>query len=289
MIEVLDISKSFNGLRAVEHVSFSVDQGEIFGFLGPNGAGKTTTIRMMIGLLRPSEGEILIDGLQVQQDRKMVHTRIGVVPELPNLYGKWTVEENLALFADLYGAPRIRVTEVMGLLQLGDKAGQKAAALSKGWKQRVLIGRALLHRPKILFLDEPTSGLDPNTVGLIHGLIRQLRADGMTIVMTTHDMREADALSDRVGIMHKGVLAALDTPQRLKEQYGRAEVVVEYRVDSGSDLAEDGIRKVVLPLGDKDTAGFLYEVMSQNMLVSVHSQEATLADVFARLTGSELS
>ncbi|MDF2927319.1 MAG: multidrug transporter ATPase [Paenibacillaceae bacterium] len=282
MIEVKGVSKSFNRFTAVDDVHFSVREGEIFGFLGPNGAGKTTTIRMMIGLLRPTAGDIWIDGLHVQRERKQVHQRIGVVLELPNLYDKWPVRENLSFFADLYGVTRKRVEETMESLQLTDKAVQKVNALSKGWKQRVLIARALLHNPRILFLDEPTSGLDPNTAQFVHHFLRELKARGVTIVITTHDMREADSLSDRVGIMHKGRLAALDSPQRLKERHGRDEVVVEYLLDGET-------RKVAMPLRDKETAGFVYEVMSQNMLVSVHSQEANLADVFARLTGSELS
>ncbi|RSK25865.1 ABC transporter ATP-binding protein [Bacillus sp. HMF5848] len=282
MIEVKHVMKQFKGKQAVRNVSFTIEQGEIFGFLGPNGAGKTTTSRMMIGLLKPSEGEVWIDGLNVQTDTKKVHERIGVVFELPNLYSKWTVLANLQFFAKLYNVPHDKINEVMASLQLTDRANQKVGSLSKGWKQRVLIARALLHNPKILFLDEPTSGLDPNTARLIRDYIYSLKCQGTTIVMTTHDMNEADELSDRVGIMHKGCLVALDTPQRLKEKFGEDTMVVEYRDD-------EGVKKEKLPLYSEETTEFLYKKMKDEVVISVHSQEATLADVFAKLTGSELS
>lgn len=282
MIEVQGVSKVFKETKAVDQVNFTVNQGEIFGFLGPNGAGKTTTSRMMIGLLKPTEGQIWLDGLNVQKDTKKVHERIGVVFELPNLYDKWSIFDNLTFFAELYNVPLQRVHDVMESLQLQDKEKIKVNSLSKGWKQRVLIARALLHQPKILFLDEPTSGLDPNTATLIRNYIYSLKEHGSTIVMTTHDMIEADELSDRIGIMHKGRLVALDSPQKLKEQFGEDNILVEYKEN-------DLLQMHTLPLYSQESAAFLYQKMNSGLLVSVHSQEATLADVFARLTGSELS
>ncbi|WP_174729170.1 ABC transporter ATP-binding protein [Mesobacillus harenae] len=282
MIDVRNVSKVFKDSIAVDQINFKVNEGEIFGFLGPNGAGKTTTIRMMIGLLKPSKGEIWIDQLNIQSNTKKVHERIGVVFELPNLYLKWSIRDNLVFFADLYKVPLKQVENIMESLHLDNKAEQKVHSLSKGWKQRVLIARALLHQPKILFLDEPTSGLDPNTATLIRKYIHSLKLQGTTIVLTTHDMNEADQLSDRVGIMYQGKLVALDSPQKIKERYGKDEVVVEYK--ENNDLV-----KVILPLNTPETAAFLYEKMYAGSIINLHSQEATLADVFARLTGSELS
>lgn len=283
MIEVKNVSKIYKGtIPVVKDVSFSIKEGEIFGFLGPNGAGKTTTIRMMIGLLKTTEGEIWINNWNVHKDMKKVHGQIGVVFELPNLYLKWTIQDNLKFFADLYNVPSNQINEVMESLQLIDKANVKVSSLSKGWKQRVLIARALLHKPKILFLDEPTSGLDPNTATLIRKFIHSLKLQGTTVVLTTHDMNEADELSDRVGIMHNGRLIALDTPEKLKNQYGIKEIVIEY-------IENEKVLNTTLPLNTVETATFLYEKMNASHIVSVHSQEATLADVFAQLTGSELS
>jgi len=283
MIEVKNVSKIYKGTKAVvKDVSFSINEGEIFGFLGPNGAGKTTTIRMMIGLLKTTEGEIWVNNLNVHKDTKKVHEHIGVVFELPNLYLKWTVHDNLKFFADLYKVPFEQINEIMESLQLKEKANIIVNSLSKGWKQRVLIARALLHKPRILFLDEPTSGLDPNTATLIRKYIRSLKLQGTTVVLTTHDMNEAEELSDRVGIMYNGKLVALDTPEILKNQYGKKEIVIEY-------IENKEVLKTTLPLNTSETATILYEKMNAGNIVSLHTQEATLADVFAELTGSELS
>lgn len=282
MIEVKNVSKNYKETRAVNRINFKVNEGEIFGFLGPNGAGKTTTIRMMIGLLKPNEGEIWIDHLNIQKETKKIHQRIGVVFEQPNLYLKWSILDNLKFFARLYDVSLKQVNHVMESLHLHDKAAVKVNSLSKGWKQRVLIARALLHQPKVLFLDEPTSGLDPNTATLIRQYIYALKLQGTTVVITTHDMNEADELSDRVGIMHRGELVALDTPQKLKEQHGESSIIVEYEHNNE-------VVKTTLPINSKKTAAFLYETMNDGNIISVHSQEATLAGVFSELTGSELS
>lgn len=281
MIEVKNVSKLFKNTKAVDDVSFTVNEGEVFGFLGPNGAGKTTTSRMMIGLLQPTNGEIWIDNLNVQKDLKKVHERIGVVFELPNLYMKWTIYANLKFFAQLYRVPNVQINSVLESLQLIDKANIKVGSLSKGWKQRVLIARALLHQPKILFLDEPTSGLDPNTATLIRNYIRSLKRQGTTIILTTHDMYEADELSDRVGIMHKGKLVALDSPPKLKQQYGEDNLSIVFSENNS-------VKEVTLPLFSQETAAFLYEKMNNGQVKSIHSKEASLATVFAKLTGSEL-
>jgi len=282
LIEVRNISKEFKGKPVVKDVNFSVKSGEIFALLGPNGAGKTTTIRMMIGLLKPTKGQIWMDGLHVEENPKKIHDRIGVVFELPNLYVRWSIHNNLTFFANLYNVKKQRIDEVMESLQLIDKMSLKVETLSKGWKQRVLIARALLHKPKILFLDEPTSGLDPNTATLIRQYLLSLKREGTTVVITTHDMNEADQLSDKVGIMYNGSLVALDTPHRLKERFGKEELLVRYNRNGEEVL-------VRMALNTKETADFLAEKLVAKEIISIHSQEATLADVFAKLTGSELS
>jgi ABC-2 type transport system ATP-binding protein len=259
-----------------------VDKGEVFGFLGPNGAGKTTTMRMMTGLLQSTSGEILINGMNISRHKKEIHAQIGVVFELPNLYMRCSIRDNLELFADLYKVAPSRVNEVMETLQLLDKEKAKVSSLSKGWKQRVLIARALLHKPQVLFLDEPTSGLDPNSASLIRNHIKRIKEEGTTIVLTTHDMHEAEELSDRVGIMHAGVLVALDEPHRLKTIYGKPEIEIKYQQD----------REMVMKswsIAEESTKDHIYQLMSNHPIISMHSKEASLADVFAALTGSELS
>lgn len=282
MIQLTEVSKFYQERCAVDRITFAVEKGEVFGFLGPNGAGKTTTMRMMTGLLQSTSGEILVNGMNILCHKKEIHAQIGVVFELPNLYMRCSIRDNLELFADLYRVAASRVNEVMEILQLIDKEKDKVSSLSKGWKQRVLIARALLHKPQVLFLDEPTSGLDPNSASLIRNHIKKIQDEGTTIVLTTHDMHEAEELSDRVGIMHAGALVALDEPHRLKNMYGKPEIEVKYQQD-GEVIMKSW------PIAEASTKDHIYQLMSNHQMISVHSKEASLADVFAALTGSELS
>lgn len=218
-IEVIDLTRDYNGLRAVDEINFVVDQGEIFGFLGPNGAGKTTTIRMLTGQLRPTGGSARVLGWDVVTQRQQLKPQIGVVFESQNLYERLTGRENLNFYARLYRVDKSRVDLVLDQVGLVQRSEGKVNTYSNGMKQRLLIARALLHEPEVLFLDEPTRGLDPNIARDIRQIISGLARSGMTIFLTTHYMEEADQLSDRVAIIDQGRIAALDTPAFLKVQY----------------------------------------------------------------------
>ena len=219
-ITTKNLSKKFGDLTAVDHISFSVDSGEIFGFLGPNGAGKTTTIRMLTGQILPSSGQGTVAGFDIISERDKLKPRIGVIFEFQNLYERLSAKDNLNFMRLLYGVDRNSVEKVLELVGLKDRANEKLKNYSNGMKQRLLIARALLHDPEILFMDEPTRGLDPVIANQIRQLISQLAQDGRTIFLTTHYMEEADRLCDRVAIINHGRIVALDDPQKLKQNYG---------------------------------------------------------------------
>ncbi|MFN2213904.1 MAG: ABC transporter ATP-binding protein [Anaerolineales bacterium] len=218
-IEVSNLTRNYNGLCAVDGISFDVNQGEIFGYLGPNGAGKTTTIRMLTGQLRPTSGSARVMGCDVVADREALKPQIGVVFDSQNLYERMSARDNLNFYARLYRVDKARVDQVLEQTGLSRRSQEKISSYSNGMKQRLLIGRALLHEPQVLFLDEPTRGLDPNIARDIRQIVVELAQGGMTIFLTTHYMEEADQLSGRVGIIDQGKIVALDTPERLKNQY----------------------------------------------------------------------
>ena len=222
-IEVRGLTRDYNGLRAVDGVSFTVQPGEIFGFLGPNGAGKTTTIRVLTGQLRPTSGTALVAGCDVVTQRQELKPQIGVVFEYQNIYERLSARDNLRFAARLYGVKKERVEQVLAQVGLYDRARDKTKKYSNGMKQRLLIARALLHEPRVLFLDEPTRGLDPNVARDIRAIVDGLSNQGVTVFLTTHYMEEADQLSDRVAIIDQGRISALDTPERLKAEYGEDE------------------------------------------------------------------
>lgn len=226
-IEVQTLTRDYNGVRAVDQITFEVMAGEIFGFLGPNGAGKTTTIKMLTGQLRPTSGRASICGYDVVTQRQQIKPAIGVVFEYQNIYERMTAVENLRFSARLYGVNGQRVSEMLRLVGLDDQARKKTAKFSNGMKQRLLIARALLHRPQVLFLDEPTRGLDPGVARDIRAIIQGLKAQGVTVFLTTHYMEEADRLCDRVAVLHNGRIAALDTPQNLKHNIGQENATLE--------------------------------------------------------------
>ena len=215
-----NLTKKFGKLSAVDNISFSVNSGEVFGFLGPNGAGKTTTIRMLTGQLLPSSGQAEVAGYDIQSEQEQLKPRIGVVFEFQNLYQRISARDNLNFMRQLYGVDRYRVDQVLELVGLHDRANEKLKSYSNGMKQRLLIARALLHEPEILFMDEPTVGLDPVIALEIRNLISQLSQDGRTIFLTTHYMEEADRLCDQVAIINHGRIIAFDNPEQLKQKYG---------------------------------------------------------------------
>ena len=219
-IETRDLTRDFRArgtvLRAVDRISFTVSPGEVFGFLGPNGAGKTTTIKMLTGQLRPSAGQAWVAGRDVVAERQALKPEIGVVFDSQNLYQRSTARENLAFYARLYGAPRSRVDAVLDLVGLKKRGRQKVKSFSNGMKQRLVIARALLHEPQVLFMDEPTRGLDAHVARGIRSLLAGLSEQGTTVFLTTHYMEEADQLCHRVAIVDLGQIVALDTPERLK-------------------------------------------------------------------------
>lgn len=223
-VEADNLTKSFGGFMAVDHVSFSVKRGEIFGLLGPNGAGKTTIIRMLCTLLLPTEGTAKVMGSDVVKEADEVRQRIGVVTEKLIMYDRLTPMENLKVFGKLYDVPsetlEKQIEELLKLVDLWNWRNNRVSDFSSGMRQRLNIVRALLQEPEILFLDEPTLGLDPTTAHNIRRFIQQTNKNGVTVFLTTHYMDEADQLSARIGIIDQGKIIAIDTPKNLKESVG---------------------------------------------------------------------
>ncbi len=234
MIETRRLSRRFGGLLAVDRLDIEVKRGECLGFLGPNGAGKTTTVRMLCGLLAPSSGGAVVAGFDVVADAQEVRRRVGLLTETPGMYDRLSARRNLSLFAALHGVSDIdaRVQKYLEMLDLWDRRDDPVGSFSKGMRQKLAIGRALIHEPPILFLDEPTSGLDPEAARRIRTLIGELKAAGRTLFVCTHNLTEAEQLCDRVALFRSRLLA-VDTPPGLRERtYGRE---VEIRLQGATD------------------------------------------------------
>ena len=265
-------------MRAVDGISLTARSGEILGLLGHNGAGKTTTIRMLTGRARPTGGRARVAGYDVVEQRERMKPLINLVFEEQNLYERLTGRENLQLFAELYDVPRARVDELLTAVRLSEAARRKVKTYSSGMKQRLLVARALLNEPRVLFLDEPTRGLDPTSAREVRAMVREQAARGTTVFLTTHYMEEADELCDRVAFLSAGKIVALDTPRELKLRYGERTALVLL----------DSREEVRLRLDDPADAARLEEWMAEGRVLTVHSQEGTLEDVFVNLAGRPL-
>lgn len=233
------LTRVFGENLAVNQLSLSVERGEVFGLLGPNGAGKTTTVRMLAALLAPTSGQAWVAGCQVGQDDQGIRQKIGLLPEAPGLYDALTAEQNLAFYCEMYGVENKsqRIQRYLELLGLWHRRYEPVGTFSKGMRQKLAIARALLHEPEVLFLDEPTSGLDPQASRLVRDFISELKGEGRTIILTTHNLEEADRLCDRVAVI-SGHLLALDAPKELRRKlFGRK--VVFHLADATQQLASE--------------------------------------------------
>ncbi len=278
ILQMEGVHKSFSGKPALQGLSFQVNEGEIFGFLGPSGAGKTTTIKILTRQLLADSGDISLFGQALKSLPQSMYDRIGVLSDNSGLYERLSVYDNLALFADLSGTPHAEIDialETVGLLEDKKKA---AKALSRGMKQRLMLVRAVLHKPRLLFLDEPTAALDPGTAQQIHKMLRALNQEGTTIFLTTHNMEEADKLCDRVAFLNHGGIVACDAPEALKFAYARDEIIARTRGGKSLRLPKtaDGLRG-------------LADQLSSDALLTLHSQEPNLEEIFLQLTGRELA
>ena len=280
-IEVADLHVSYGELHAVRGVGFAVQPGEILGFLGPNGAGKSTTLKVLTGLLRPGSGVARVLGMDVAGQRSAVQARIGVCFEEKNLYLDMSAENNLRFHARLFGIRRLDAAALLRKVGLFERGTDRVETFSKGMRQRLMLARALVNQPDVLFLDEPTDGLDPVSSKAVREIVRQEAARGAAVLLTTHDMAEADELSDRVAFINEGTLYAVDTPESLKLEHGRRTVKVRRR--QGEEVSEEHIE-----LGADGFADRLAEAASAPGLLTIHTEEATLEDIFVQMTGRGL-
>jgi ABC-2 type transport system ATP-binding protein len=278
MIEVEHLARNYGDVHAVDDISFSVAEGEIFGLLGHNGAGKTTTIRMLTGRTRPTRGRARLLGYDVLTDFDRIKPDINLVFDDQNLYERLSGRDNLLLFAELYRQPAARADELLKLVDLTEAAKRRVKAYSSGMKQRLLVARALINQPRVLFLDEPTKGLDPASARQLRDIVVRLSKDGTTVFLTTHYMEEADELCHRVAFLSHGKIVALDTPRELKLRQGRRTATVL--------LASREERTV--RLDNEEDAAQLAGWMTRGEVLTVHSHEGTLADVFIALAGRPL-
>jgi len=309
-IKAANLTKKFGDLAAVDHISFDVKKGEIFGFLGPNGAGKTTTIRMLCTLSRPTEGSATVAGYDIVKEDSKVREHIGLVSEKMIMYDLLTAKENLKLFGKLYNIPNDlldkRIHEVLSLVEMEKWANHQIGTFSTGMKQRINVVRGLLNRPEILFLDEPTLGLDPQSTSEIREIIRRINIENKTtIILTTHMMVEADMLCNRVGIIDHGKIVASDTPMNLKRMISKiGTTVVELDILNltnnmvaliqslkcvKSVVMRDSTRIKVQAKGD-DAFNDIIDTVRQNngKISSIINLEPTLEDVFLHITGHEV-
>lgn len=276
MIRIESISKSYGKVKAVDSLSFEIKKGEIFGLLGPNGAGKTTTVKILTTLTKPDKGACYIDEIDIIQNPIEIKKIIGVVPQENNLERELTVYENLLIYGMLHKVKNLksRIDEVLSAMGLQDKKNSVVSTLSGGLQRRTLLARALLPQPKVLFLDEPSIGLDPHIRRELWQIIRKIKSEGRTVLLTTHYIEEAETLCDRVGILSHGKLIALGTPSEIKKDVG--EYVVEFTDKDG--------RLVSQICHSREQA---YEIAKQRSN-GVMIRKSNLEDVFVKLTGERI-
>jgi ABC-2 type transport system ATP-binding protein len=237
MITTENLTKRFNTTLAVDQLNLQVSEGEVFGFLGPNGAGKTTTVRMLTSLIGPTSGSAIVNGYHLGQQDTEIRRTVGILTETPGMYDNLSAFFNLEIYANLYEVkdPKGQVEKYLRMLGLWERRQDEAGTFSKGMKQKLAIARALLHEPRILFLDEPTAALDPEAAHLVHDFILEVKKEGRTIFLCTHNLDEADRLCDRIGVF-KTHLLVVDTPANLRSQlYGRS--VVFHLVQANETMA----------------------------------------------------
>ncbi|RLB02153.1 MAG: multidrug ABC transporter ATP-binding protein [Deltaproteobacteria bacterium] len=263
MIETFNLTKKFDDLTAVEDLCIQVNKGEILGFLGPNGAGKTTTIRMLAGIIAPTEGYALVKGIRTDEEVEKLHEIVGLLTETPGFYGRLSARENLLYFARFYDIDAdSQVDKYLQKMGLWERRNDKVGTFSKGMKQRLALARCLIHEPEVLFLDEPTSGLDPESAKEVRELIMKLRKEGRTIFLSTHNLEEAELLCDRIAVFRTR-LVVIDTPRNLKQRLFQRQVIVELEradqriisavksLDFVLDVKKDG-RQLTIELRDFD-------------------------------------
>lgn len=280
MISVQNLNFSYTKKPFIENTSFEVQSGEIFGFLGPSGAGKSTLQKVLTGLLSGFQGTVVVNGQTVGRHTQRFYESIGVDFEFPSLYEKLTARENLRFFASLYPKRRDADALLSGVGLLGD-ADKRVSDFSKGMKSRLNFIKALQHDPKVLFLDEPTSGLDPSNARILKDLILKEKAEGKTIILTTHNMYDATELCDRVAFIVDGKIRALDTPRNLIMRRGASTIRYAY-LEGGKEVSRE------VPLRKTAEDETLLRLIRENRIASIHSGEPTLNDIFVELTGRQL-
>ncbi|MCK4733946.1 MAG: ATP-binding cassette domain-containing protein [Methanophagales archaeon] len=305
VIQASDLTKFYGEILAVDHVNFEVKKGEIFGFLGPNGAGKTTTIRILTGLSKPTTGTARVLGLDINSESAEARKYIGVVPELSNLYDELSAIDNLLFVAQLYGIPRnqrrTRAEELLKTFGLYERKDSLFRTFSRGMKRALTIAAALIHEPKILFLDEPTVGLDVVAARSLRALIGNLREQGITVFLTTHYLEEADILCDRIAILVKGRIVAIDTPKMLKAKT-EEEPVIEFSIKGEASKFVEGLSEKLpalkIMVADHNrvwiysgipaeiyNAAFQLTKAKGIEIESVNSIKPSLEDAFVKITG----
>lgn len=303
IVKTKGLTKQYGNVLAVDHLDLEVFEGEIFGLLGPNGAGKTSTIRMLTGQTTPTSGIATVANHDIINESTKAKQKIGVIPDISNIYEEMSAWDNLIFAAQLYSVPKIEreksAKELLELFGLYERRKDRAAGFSRGMKRRLTIAAALIHKPKLLFLDEPTSGLDVQSLRMIRNLIKELNDDGVTVFLTTHYIEEADQLCQRVAIINKGKIVTVNTPEKLKASMEKRQVIeVSFTTSSG---LEDKLRSLscvndVSMLGDKcrlqvdeasEAVPSLVDFARKNSLkiISINTLNPSLEEAFVKLTG----
>ena len=279
LLSLSHVSKRFKTELALKDINMTLRQGEILGFLGPSGAGKTTTIKIITGQLRQTSGEARLLGTDSANIDESIYENIGVVSDSSGIYKKMTVWQNLAVFARIWKVPRERVEQVLAQVGLAEHKNKPAGKLSKGQTQRLVLARAVLHKPRVLFLDEPTSGLDPTTPVAIHRMLLELKEHGMAIFLTTHNMEEATKLCDRVALLHDGEIVEFGSPQ---------EICLKYNRNKKYHVLLAGGREMELAQNPENIVK-ITRWMEGDEIMRIHSCEPTLETVFLEVTGKDLN
>jgi len=303
VIQANELARHFGDIKAVDGLTFAIEEGEVFGLLGPNGAGKTTTVRLLNGVLKPSTGQARVLGFDPATEGSELRRQTGVLTETPSLYERLTARQNLTIFGALYSVPEPalsrRVTELLDFFQLSERADDKVGGFSKGMKQRLALARALLHEPPLLFLDEPTAGLDPEAARQVTDLIQQLsHQQGRTVLLCTHNLDEAQRLCDRVGVMNRGRLLAMGALAELARTLWQglwvdvelrtsppAEAAAALRGVPGVDEVEgEAVRWAVRVSGDEVIPAVVAALVAQGAsIMRVNPRQHSLEDIYLKL------